>query len=133
MEHRETDPSLLSGPVGDFMHPMGPNFGKTLADMRFMGWVGLIYGILTCLSIVGAVVGVPLIIAAHRFIEGVNRLENYRRESSESELKAGFADIGRSFRYLKVLTIIQIVLTVGYVAFLFLLGGLGVMSELMNS
>ncbi len=32
---------------------MGPNFRSTLAGMRFMGWVTLIYGILICLSLVG--------------------------------------------------------------------------------
>jgi phosphate/sulfate permease len=112
---------------------MGLGFGKTLADMRFIGWVGLIWGILTCLSIVGAIVGVPLIIACHRFIEGVNRFENYRRQRTETELKEGFAELGRSFRVLKILTIIYIVFIVGYIAFLFLLGGLGIMSELAGS
>lgn len=120
------------GPDTDFTHPMGPGFGKTLGDMRFMGWVGLIWGILTCLSIIGAIVGVPMIIACHRFIEGVNRFENYRRQRTEAELMAGFAELGRSFRVMKILTIIYIVLTVGYLAFLFLLGGLGILSELAS-
>jgi len=132
MENNEMGPEVQSAAVADFMHPMGPTFGNTLRDMRFMGWVGLIYGIMTCLSIVGAAIGVPMIIASHRFIEGVNRFENYRRDQSVEELKAGFGDIGRSFRYLKVLIIIYIVLTVGSLAFMFLLGGLGIMSELAS-
>ncbi len=132
MDQRGATPGAQAGPVADFSHPMGPVFGKTLGDMRFMGWVGLIYGILNCLSIAGAIVGVPMIIAAHRFIEGVNRLENYRRERSESELKAGFDELGRSFRLMKILTIISIVLTLGYVVFLFLLGGLSLLGGLAN-
>jgi len=128
MENNGMGPEVQSEVVSDFMHPMGPTFGKTLRDMRFMGWVGLIYGFLTCLSIAGALVGVPMIIACNRFIAGVNRFENYRRHNSNEELKAGFADIGRSFRYMKVLIIIYIVLTLASLAFVFLLGGLSILS-----
>ena len=114
-------------------HPMGPAFGQTLGDMRFMGWVSMIYGILTCLSILGALVGVPLIIAAHRFLEAVNRFEIYRRDRSEAELRTGFHELGRSFRIMKVLVIIYIVLTVGGIFFMFFLGGLGLLNELADA
>lgn len=119
--------------AASFEHPMGPQFRSTLGDMRFMGWVSLIYGILTCVSIVGIPLGIPLIIASHRFIEGVNRFEGYRMERSESELRAGFQQLGSSFRILKILTIIYIVLTVLYLFFMFALGGIGLLSELANS
>jgi len=114
-------------------HPMGPDFRSILADMRFMGWVALIYGILTCLSIVGALIGVPMIIAAHRFIEGVNRFDVYRQDRSEAELRTGFHELGRSFRIMKVLVVIHIVLVVGYFCFLFFLGGIGILSGLANA
>ena len=116
-----------------FDHPMGSGFGQTLGDMRFMGWVSMIYGILTCLSIVGALVGVPMIIAAHRFIEAINRFEIYRRDRSEAELRTGFHELGRSFRIMKILVIIHIVLTVGYIFFLFFLGGIGILSGLADA
>lgn len=115
------------------IHPMGLGFERTLRDMRFMGWISLIYGILTCLSIVGAVLGVPLIIASHRFIEGVNRFDLFRQSGTQDELQAGFYELGRSFRILKILTIIFLVLTVLYLAFLFLMGGLGLLIGLMDS
>ena len=115
------------------IHPLGLGFERTLSDMRFMGWISMIYGILTCLSIIGAVLGVPLIIASHRFIEGVNRFELFRNKGTEDELAAGFYELGRSFRILKILTIIFLVLTVGYLVFLFLLGGLGILAGLMES
>jgi len=133
MEYSGSAPNAQPGPEADFSHPMGPGFGKTLSNMRFVGWVGMVYGILTCLSIVGAIVGVPLIIASHRFIEGLNRFENYRHDRSESELKAGFQEMGRSFQVLKILTIIYIVLTVGYIATLFLVGGLGILGGILES
>ena len=115
------------------LHPLGLGFERTLSDMRFMGWISMIYGILTCLSIIGAVLGVPLIIASHRFIEGVNRFELFRNTGTEGELAAGFYELGRSFRILKVLTIIYLVLTVGYLVFLFLLGGLGLLAGLKEA
>lgn len=117
--------------VPHYDHPMGLGFGQILGDMRFMGWVGLIYGILTCLSIVGAIIGVPLIIAAHRFLEGINRFDLYRQDpQAQGELRTGFHELGRSFRILKILVIIHILLTVVYLFFLFFLGGLGLLSEL---
>jgi hypothetical protein len=121
------------GAVASAIHPLGLGFERTLGDMRFMGWISMIYGILTCLSIIGAVLGVPLIIASHRFIEGVNRFQLYREKGAQDELAAGFYELGRSFRILKILTIIYLVLTVGYLVFLFLLGGLSILASLMES
>ncbi|MEN8006885.1 MAG: DUF5362 family protein [Candidatus Krumholzibacteriota bacterium] len=115
------------------VNPMGLGFERTLGDMRFMGWVSLIYGILTCLSIIGAVLGVPLIIASHRFIEGINRFDLFRQAGTNEELQAGFYELGRSFRILKIITIIYLVLTVLYLAFLFLMGGLGLLAGLMEA
>jgi len=121
------------GAAASAIHPLGLGFERTLSDMRFMGWISMIYGILTCLSIIGAVLGVPLIIASHRFIEGVNRFELFRQKGTEDELAAGFYELGRSFRILKILTIIFLVLTVGQLVFLFLMGGLGILAGLMES
>lgn len=122
-----------TGAAATTVHPLGLGFERTLGDMRFMGWISMIYGILTCLSIIGAVLGVPLIIASHRFIEGVNRFQLFRQTGTEGELAAGFYELGRSFRILKILTIIYLVLTVGYLVFLFLMGGLGILASLMES
>jgi len=115
------------------IHPMGLGFERTLKDMRFMGWISMIYGILTCLSILGAVLGVPLIIASHRFIEGVNRFELFRQSGTQDELQAGFYELGRSFRILKILVVIFLVLIILNLAFLFLMGGLGLLIGLMDS
>jgi hypothetical protein len=122
-----------SGAAATAIHPLGLGFDRTLGDMRFMGWISLIYGILICLSIVGAVLGVPLIIASHRFIEGVNRFQLFRQSGTEDELAAGFYELGRSFRILKILTIIYLVLMIGNLVFLFLMGGLGILAGLAES
>ena len=115
------------------IHPMGLGFEKTLNDMRFMGWVSMIYGIITCLSIVGAIVGIPLIIASHRFIEGVNRFDLFRQAGAQDELVAGFYELGRSFRVLKIVTIIFIVLIIAQFALFFILGGIGILAGLSEA
>jgi hypothetical protein len=115
------------------VHPMGLGFENTLKDMRFIGWIALIKGVMVCLSIVGAIIGVPLIIAAHRFIEGINRFELFRQSGTQDELVAGFYELGRSFRILKILVIIYLVLMVGWLAFMFLMGGLGILAGLADA
>ena len=51
-------------------HGMGLTFGKTLANMKFMGVAGMVYGILTCLSLVGALLG---------YLSSLHRTASWRR------------------------------------------------------
>lgn len=111
---------------------MGVTFGKTLENMRFIGVAGLVYGILTCLSLVGAIIGVPIIIAANRFLESVKMLEQYRASNRLEDMEAAFHEMGRSFRLLKIVVMISIGMTVLYMAFAFLFGGLTILSSLAN-
>ncbi len=37
-----------------------------------------------------------MIIAAHRFIEGVNRFDVYRQDRSEAELRTGFHELANA-------------------------------------
>ena len=41
-------------------------FDKMTSDMRFVGLFTIIYGVLTCLTIIGALIGVPTIIIGLR-------------------------------------------------------------------
>ncbi len=118
-----------SGGVPD----MGLGFGKTLSDMRFMGLAGMIYGVLTCLSIVGALVGVPMVIASNRFLESIKLLEEYRVGGRQGDLATAFHEMGRSFRLMKIIVIISLVLMVMQFVFMFLFGGLALLSGLASS
>lgn len=115
------------------IQPMGLGFENTVKDMRFIGWVALIKGVLICFSIFGALVGVPLIIASHRLIEGTKRFDQFRSTGTQDELVAGFYELGRSFRILKILVVIYLVILVGSLAFVFFLGGLGLLAGLAES
>ena len=81
------------------VHSMGLGFEGTLKDMRFIGWVSMIYGILTCLSIAGAIVGVPLIIASHRFIEGINRFDLFRQTGYRKRIAGRILRTGSQFSH----------------------------------
>jgi len=111
-------------------HGMGLTFGKTLANMKFMGVAGMVYGILTCLSLVGALLGVPVIIASNRFLEAVKILQQYRHSNRQEDLAAAFHELGRSFRLMKVVVIISLAMSVLYVGGVFLFGGLTLLSSL---
>jgi hypothetical protein len=66
-------------------------------------------------------------------IEGTKLFDLFRGTGTQDELAAGFYELGRSFRILKILVIIYLVLMVGTLAFVFLLGGLGVLAGLLES
>ena len=111
-------------------HGMGVTFGKTLGDMKFMGVVGMVYGILTCLSVVGAIMGVPIIIASNRFLEAVKILEQYRLSNRPEDMASAFQELGRSFRLLKIVVMITLGMTVLYFIGLILFGGIAMLSSL---
>ncbi len=114
-------------------HGMGPTFGKTLGNMKFMGVVGMVYGIMTSLSIVGAVLGIPMIIASNRFLEAVKILEEYRQSNRPQDMATAFHELGRSFRLMKIVVLISIGMTVLYFIGLFLFGGLALLASLAES
>ncbi len=114
-------------------HGMGVTFGKTLGDMKFMGVAGMVYGILTCLSIVGAIMGIPIIIASNRFLEAIKIFEQYRISNRPEDLASAFQELGRSFRLLKIVVMISLGLTVLYFAAVFLFGGITMLSSLANA
>ncbi len=114
-------------------HGMGVTFGKTLGDMKFMGVAGMVYGILTCLSIVGAIMGIPIIIASNRFLEAIKIFEQYRISNRPEDLASAFQELGRSFRLLKIVVMISLGLTVLYFMGVFLFGGLTMLSSLANA
>ena len=133
MDNMDMDPGAGLPPVADTDHPMGMGFADTLSSMRFVGWMGMIYGIISCLSIASAIVGIPLIIASNRFLGGIKRFESYRHNQSEFELRAGFEDLGSSFKTIKILSIVFIVLMISYIGLMIALGGIGLLAGLAES
>jgi len=102
-------------------------FDKMTSDMRFVGLFTIIYGVLTCLTIVGAIIGIPTIIIGLRIREAADQFSIYKMTNNAAALKQGFEIQGKFFRLIKILIIIGIVFTVLYMILIIYLftSGLG--------
>ncbi len=98
---------------------------KMTGDMRFVGVFSIIYGALTCLGIITAVVGVPLIIAGLRLREAADSFTAYLATNDGVALQQGFERQAKYFFIQKVFLIIALVLVGLYILFvLFFLGSM---------
>jgi hypothetical protein len=88
------------------------NFEKMTGDMKFVGMFAIIYGAITCISIIGALLGVPIIFVGLRMREAADQFINFRTTNSAASMRAGFELQGRFFHILKILVIVQIVLII---------------------
>jgi hypothetical protein len=97
-------------------------------DMKFVGLFSIIYGALTSLSIVGAIVGIPMIIAGLRLRESADGYEAFARGDG-SALTRAFEKQRSYFFIQKILIIVAIAGIVLYIAgiilFVVILGSSG--------
>ncbi|MCX6169802.1 MAG: DUF5362 domain-containing protein [Ignavibacteriales bacterium] len=94
------------------------NFEKMTNDMKFVGMFAIIYGAITCISIIGALLGVPIIFIGLRMREAADQFSNFRVTNSAASMRAGFELQGKFFHILKILVIIQIVMIILGIVFL---------------
>ncbi|MBA4407495.1 hypothetical protein C0389_09485 [bacterium] len=95
-------------------------FEKMTNDMRFVGMFAIIYGALTCLSIIGALIGIPIIFIGLRMREAADQFSAFRITNNAASMRSGFELQGKFFHILKILIIIQIVLIVFMIIFFIL-------------
>lgn len=100
--------------------PMFQNLlNKMAKDMRFVGIFYIIVGGFTCLSIIGAIIGVPYIICGIRLRESANFFDNYSYGGDTGILENAIDKQSRFFFIQKVIMIITIVMLVLYIIFIF--------------
>jgi hypothetical protein len=104
---------------------------KMTGDMQFVGVFYIIIGALECLSIIGAIVGIPLIICGLRLRESADSFRGYLMSGDSMMLERALEREGRFFFIQKVLLIITIVFFVLYVIFLVIFG-LSMLSSFQN-
>lgn len=85
--------------------------------MKFVGLFTIIYGGLVCLSIIGAIIGIPLIIAGLRLREAADSFEVYSKSNDTATLRKGFEQQGRFFFIQKIIIIVGLVLMALYILF----------------
>ncbi len=79
-------------------------------DMNFLGVIAVIYGILSCLSIIGAVVGIPIIFAGMRMRESSDYYKAYSQSKDMSILTSAVERQERFLYIFKIAAIIGIIL-----------------------
>lgn len=109
-------------------------FDKMISDMRFVGMFSIIYGALTCITIIGAIVGVPIIIVGIRIREAADQFAIFRMTNDSTAMRNGFELQGKFFKIIKILIIISLVITVLYIIFLivFITSGIGALMQMQS-
>ena len=91
---------------------------KMTRDMKFMGYYSFIVGILTSLSIIGAIIGVPMIIAGIRLREASEMFLLYHQSNDRSFLLEAFEKQRRYFFIQKILILVGILFLILYIIFI---------------
>jgi hypothetical protein len=104
---QQTDTSILQGRLKEMSKHMG-----------FVGMFCIVYGALACLSIIGAIIGIPYIIAGLRIRESADSYLAFSRSSDARQLMTAFEKQSSFFFIMKVLIIIALVLFALYLVFM---------------
>jgi hypothetical protein len=85
-------------------------FDRMVKDMNFVGTFTIIYGALSCLSIIGALFGVPFILAGLRIKEAADHFSFFKMTNNPTSMKTGFEFQGRYFRIFRIMIIVGLVM-----------------------
>jgi|ERR671936_625989 hypothetical protein len=85
---------------------------KMISDMKFVGMFQIVYGALACLSIVGALVGIPMLMSGLRLRDSADAYTNYQTTPDPNWLQRAFQHQSGFFNLQKIVAIITIVMMV---------------------
>lgn len=94
--------------------PMSTNLSNLSKYMNFMGILAMIGGVIYCITIIGAIIGIPYFIMGKRLKESAEAFERYSTSISGSDLETAIDKQTRSFFIMYVLAIIGLVLMAIY-------------------
>ena len=94
---------------------MSENIPKMAMYMKFIGILQIIGGALYCLTIIGALIGVPVIFMGMRLREAADGFKKYLASDSKQDLDVAIEKQKRSFYIQFVLAIISLVLVGIYI------------------
>lgn len=104
---------------------------KMTGDMNFVGIFYIVIGAIECLTIIGAIIGIPLIICGLRLRESSDSFKGYLASGDSFMLERALERESRFFFIQKVLMIITIAIFVLYIIF-FIVFGLAIINNLQN-
>ena len=88
---------------------------KLSSDMRFVGLFFIIVGVLYSLTVIGAVLGIPLIISGLRLRESSDSFSSYMLSGDNNMLERALERQSRFFFIQKIFIIITLVFMVLYI------------------
>ncbi|MFH5833973.1 DUF5362 family protein [Halalkalibaculum sp. DA3122] len=112
---------LTNGQIEDHVDRMA-------RDMKFFSIVYIIQGALLCLTIVGAIIGIPMIIYHLKLRDSADSFRKFAKSTDFFHLARAFEDQRKFFFFYKVLIIVMIVLFLLYIIAMIYLLSLGMMS-----
>lgn len=90
-------------------------------NMRFYAIMSIVYGVITCLTIIGLPFGIPIIFSGIHLRESADHFKTFSNTKNMGDLKSAFDRQNKFFFIYKVLTIIYLALTVLYVIFIIIM------------
>ncbi len=104
---------------------------KMTGDMQFVGIFYIVIGAIECLTIIGAIIGIPILISGLRLRESADAFKSYLTSSDSFMLERALERESRFFFIQKVFLIISLVVFVLYIIFLVVFG-LTMLSHFQN-
>ncbi len=93
-------------------------YPRLTANMRFIGIYYMITGVLCSLTIVGAILGIPMFIAGSRMRDSAENLKLFSENKSDETLNRALNLQNSSFFIYKILIIVSLAFLVIYIIFL---------------
>jgi hypothetical protein len=94
---------------------MNPNFSSNLVvhqmskNMNFVALFAIIYGVIQSLTVIGALIGIPVIFASLRLKDAAEAFKYFGETRDENALNLAFEKQARSFYILKILIIASLI------------------------
>ncbi len=90
-----------------------PNFNSNLTklckDMKFWAWYTIISGGLACLSIFGAIVGIPQLIAGLRLKDSIDDFEAYLQSGNLENIEQAIEKQMKYYSSMKIIVIVSLI------------------------
>lgn len=98
-----------------------PRLSELANNMKWVGYGYIVMGVISCLSIIGAITGIPMLISGLRAKDSAEKLDEYIASDNPGSYELFFNDLAQHFKMIKIYFIITIILTLigilGYILF----------------
>ena len=98
--------------------PMSTNLPNLSKYMKFVGLLMIIGGVIYCITIIGAIIGIPYFIMGKRLRESADAFAGYNASGSAADLEAAIGKQTGAFFIMYILAIIGLVLAAVYLVVL---------------